>query len=90
LISALSLPWSWSIAPIADGSGIWLYRTATRSSPTLLSDVVDPIGANSRVVKQSGALGCRVVFGEPFEAIEQDVMGERYLIDDSIFKKALT
>src|SRR5690242_7034153 len=47
----------------------------------LLSDVFDPIGANSRVVKQGGTLGTRVALGEPFEAIEQDVMGERYLVD---------
>jgi hypothetical protein len=45
----------------------------------LLSDVADPIGANSRVVKQGGALRARVALGEPFEAVEQDVMRKRYL-----------
>src|SRR5438270_11972788 len=50
----------------------------------LLSDVADPIGANSRVVKQGGTLGARVAVGEPFEAVEQDVMGERYLVDRKV------
>jgi hypothetical protein len=44
----------------------------------LLSDVADPIGADSRVMKEGGALRARVALGEPFEAVEQDVMGERY------------
>jgi hypothetical protein len=44
------------------------------ASLTLLFDVVDPVSADGRIVKQGSALGGRVALGEPFEGIEQDVM----------------
>ena len=49
-----------------------------------LSGFADPIGASSRVVKQGGPLGGRVALGEPFEGVEQHVVGERYLIDREV------
>src|ERR1700732_1870508 len=49
-----------------------------------LSGFADPIGTSSRVVKQGGALGGRVTLREPFERVEQHVVGKRYLIDREV------
>src|SRR5215469_10762086 len=71
--------------PTIASSISWLrHLLLTVTHRPLLSTVDDAVGANSRVVKQGGAFGRRVGLGEPLEAVEQDVMGERYLIDREV------
>src|SRR5262245_61854567 len=37
-------------------------------------DIADPVGANRSIMKKRSALRGRVMFGEPFEGVEQDVV----------------
>src|SRR5215469_1958256 len=58
-------------------------RNGSHALPDLLG-VIDPIGAGSRVMKQRSTLGRRIALREPFEAVEEHVMGERNLVDREV------